>query len=232
MSRRLEFPPLLTGIAVPGDPVAAALGLVREEVEPGSVFYAVDEATLRTAIVLAPEEPLGDAIRVSFAALLGANDAIGALGPPEVAVHLEWPDRLRVNGAHCGKMVAHASTGDPSEEPDWLVLGLEIAVAGDSPADPGLTPDRTTLHAEGCGDITVPDLVEAWARHMMNWLHIYLTDGFAPLHEEWRAKAHRLGETVERPELGTFIGLDERGGMLLKSGSETSLIPLTRILTA
>lgn len=230
MSQPLEFPPLLTGIAVPGDPLAAALASVADDIEPGAVFYAVDEATMRAAIVLAPEQPLGQALAVSFAVTLGANDAIGVLAPPEVAVHLEWPDRIRVNGALCGRLTAHASTTDAGAEPDWLVIGLEIPVLPRTAEDPGLTPDDTSLHGEGCGDITVPDLTEAWARHMMNWLHIYLTDGFAPLHEEWRSKAYRMGEDVTTPAPGTFLGLDEWGGMILKAPETTTILPLTRLL--
>ncbi|MXQ06668.1 hypothetical protein GQ651_02290 [Alphaproteobacteria bacterium GH1-50] len=227
----MVFPPLLTGIAVAGDPVAAARESVAIEVEPGSVFYGTDATRLEAAIVLAPEEALADALPVAFAVALGLNDAIGALAPPEVALHLVWPDRIRINGALCGRMRAFASTGDPKEEPDWLIVALDVPLLTASGVEPGETPDETCLYEEGCGDITSHDLTDAWARHMMNWLHIFLTEGFAPLHEEWRAKAHGLGTEVTYPEHGTFIGLDEKGGMLLKRESgETALVPLTRLL--
>ena len=68
---------------------------------------------------------------------------------------------------------------------------------------------------------------------MMNWLHIFLTEGFEPLHAEWRAKAFQIGETIDYPENGTFLGVDERGGMLLKSpAGETRILPLSRLLEA
>ena len=118
---------------------------------------------MTVAIVLAPEEPLRTALRVSFAATLGVNDAVGALAPPEVALHLVWPDRIKVNGALCGYMTAHADTDDPDAEPDWLILGLDLAVTPQF-SSPGDAPDKTTLHDEGCGDIAAPDLIEAWAR--------------------------------------------------------------------
>ena len=178
---------------------------------------------MRAAILLAPETPLSQAISVSFAASLGLNDALGALAPPEVAVHLEWPDRLRVNGALCGRFRAAASTTDPGTEPDWLVVGVEVQVLPGGPTAPGDHPNETCLHEEGCGAVTAPDLIEAWARHMMNWLHIYLTDGFEPLHREWLVKAHGREE-------GTFIGLDEHGGLILKDGDRTRILPLTQML--
>ena len=224
-----EFPPLLTGRAVAGDPFGVACEAA-EDADPGTVFYSPDETTFRVAILLAPEAPLGEAISVSFAAQLGLNDALGALSPPEVAVHLVWPDRIRVNGGLCGRMRVAASTEDPAAEPDWLVIGLEVPLLPSGADEPGQTPNETCLHEEGCGTVTAGDLVETWARHMMNWLHIYMTDGFGDLHEEWRSKAHALGEEITYPETGQFVGLDEWAGMILKDGSTTRILPLTRVL--
>ncbi len=222
VSAGLEFPPLLTGLAVAGDPFRAACAAA-PSAEPGTVFYAPDEAVMRAAILLAPESPLAEAISVSFAVSLGMNDALGALAPPEVGMHFVWPDRLRVNGALCGRLRAAASTKVPSEEPDWLVLGIEVPVLAMDTAEPGAHPEETCLYEEGCGDITTSDLIEAWARHMMNWLHIYLTDGFEPLHREWLAKAHGRDD-------GSFLGLDEWGGLILKDEGVARILPLTELL--
>ena len=227
----VDFPPLLTGRAVADDPFEVACAAAGEA-DPGTVFYSPDPDRMRAAILLAPEVPLREAAGVCFAVSLGLNDAIGALAPPEVGVHLEWPDRIRVNGARAGRLRMAASTADPEVEPEWLAVGIELAVRSQSSDAPGLTPDETCLHEEGCGEIGTPDLIEAWGRHMMNWLHIYLTDGFAELHEEWRAKAHGLGGAVEYPEPGTFVGLDEWGGMILKAGDATRILPLTRMMEA
>ena len=225
-TRALQFPPLLSGIATAGDPFEAALASVETEIEPGAVFYGADPARLQVAIVLAPEEPLNTALRVTFAIALGMNDALGALAPPEVGVHLVWPDRIKVNGAYCGELKVAASTADRTQEPDWLIVGLEMPMVLPGESEPGHDPDRTALAEEVCGDIMLPDLVESWGRHMMNWLHIYLTDGFEPLHREWRAKGNGLGEAVTYPEEGTFIGLDENGGMILKAGEATRILSL------
>ena len=222
----IEFPPLLTGLAVVGDPFVAACNAA-VGAEPGTVFYTPGEEVMQAAVLLTPEVALREAIGVSFAVSLGMNDALGVLAPPEVGVHLEWPDRIRVNGARCGRLRLAASAPDPAAEPDWLVVGVELRVLPLGQAEPGEIADQTCLHEEGCGEITSTLLIEAWARHMMNWLHIYLTEGFAPLHEEWRSKAHGLGEAVEYPEAGTFVGLDEWGGMILKGEGGTRILPLT-----
>lgn len=225
----IEFPPLLTGFAVAGDPFVASCEAAAKA-EPGSVFYAPEDDAMRASILLAPEVPLRQAVGVAFAVALGMNDALGALAPPEVGVHLEWPDRIKVNGGRCGRLRVAASTADPAVEPDWLVVGVEMRILPRGQTEPGESVDQTCLYEEGCGEISAAMLVEAWARHMMNWLHIYLTDGFAPLHEEWRTKAHGLGELVDYPQKGKFMGLDEWGGMILNDGKAARILPLTDYL--
>lgn len=230
MLRAIDFPPLLTGYAVTGDPLVAAESAAVDGIDPGAVFYGTDPTRMQVALVLAPEVPLTRALRVSFAVALGLNDALGFLVPPEIAVHLVWPDRVKVNGAFCGHMTARASTLDPAAEPDWLIVALDIPIVLPHESEPGHDPDRTALAEEGCADVTAPDLIEAWGRHMMSWLHTYLTDGFEPLHREWRAKADGLGGPVTYPEAGDFVGIDENGGMILKTGDATLIVPLTRLI--
>ncbi|NIP77234.1 MAG: hypothetical protein GTN90_15165, partial [Xanthomonadales bacterium] len=82
---------------------AAALGTV-----PGLICWARDEAAMRAALVLAPEAPLAHAMGITFAVAHGLGDALGALAPPEVALHYVWPGQFKVNGADCGRMRAAA----------------------------------------------------------------------------------------------------------------------------
>lgn len=229
-ARAPVFPPLLTGVAVPGDPFAAAREAVATDVEPGTVYYGVAPDLFETALVLAPDVPLARAIGVSFCVTLGLNDALGALAPPEMAVHLVWPDRIRVNGALCGRLRAAAATADPQAEPDWLILALEVPLQPRGDVEPGLTPDETCLAEEGCPGITAGELTETWARHMMNWLHIFMTEGFEPLHRDWLAKGFGYKSEIDYPEPGTFLGLDETGGMILKTPEGTKTLSLLRLL--
>lgn len=226
------FPPLLTGIGLAArlDPfdkaVAAAM---TDEIDAGTVYYAEDDAAFRVAVVLVPETVLADAVGVALAVELGLSDALGALAPPEVAVQFDWPDRIKVNGARAGHMRLAAPTADPAATPDWLVVGLELSIAP-LPGDPGERPGETSLHEEGCIDITAPALIESWSRHMLVWIHRFVEDGLAPLRADWHGKCDHVGEDVTYPEAGTFVGLDARGGMLLRSGAETRTIPLTALL--
>lgn len=227
-----QFPPMFRGEALRAnlDPFSKAISSAMRGIDPGLVVWSEDKNTARAALVLAPEDPLENAIGVAFAALLGLSDSLGALAPPEVAVHFQWPDRIKVNGGLCGRLRVAAETTVPDEEPNWIVIGIEMPLLPDHEHEPGNSPDQTTLVEEGCGEITKAQLIESWSRHTLVWINRFVDDGFAPLHAAWRSKCDSLGETVNVPREGTFMGLDELGGMLLKDDSGTHIIPLTRLL--
>ncbi|WP_170374924.1 biotin/lipoate--protein ligase family protein [Ruegeria atlantica] len=223
------FPPLLTGHPVQGgeDPFDRAQAMAALGCDAGTVVYNIQADRLRVAIVFAPEVPLQDAMAMLPLCAVGFQNALGALAPPEVAVHLGWDGLICVNGAKCGMFRTAASGRDPGQEPDWLVVSWELALlqTGD---DPGKTPDVTALYDEGCADVSAAQLVESWSRHMLTWLNRWQEDGNAPLHGEWMGLLRGVGEPYG--ETGVFLGTDERFGMLIRDGDETRLRPLTELL--
>ena len=226
----LTFPPAMAGEAVDGDPFDTAVMRAVTGCEAGLVTYRVAVDRVGAALVLTPEVPLRDAVAMLPLCGVGVQNALGALAPPEVAVHLDWNGGLRVNGASCGRLRACAATGDPEAVPDWLVIGFSLPILPEG-EDTGLTPDRTALMAEGCGEVDPGQLVESWARHTLNWIARWEDEGAKPLHAEWRGLAWGLGESVVQDgHSGTFLGVDERFGMLLRDGTTTHLLPLTAVL--
>lgn len=231
-----QFPPLFDGVPAPAGalPFAAAIAMAREGCDAGTVVYRIDADRLRAAVAFAPEVPLEEAVTMLVVAGVGFSNALGALSPPEVAVHLEWNGTLRLNGAVCGRVHMAAAPAEPGAVPDWLVVGLEVDLIPQDPDTPGLTPDRTSLFDEGCGEIEPVHLLEAWVRHMLTWIHRWEEDGPRALHEEWRGMAHGMGEEIADPvepaARGLFTGVDERFGLLIKDGETTRLIPLTALL--
>ncbi|MEP2028635.1 MAG: DUF4444 domain-containing protein [Paracoccaceae bacterium] len=224
------FPPLLSGRAVSDDPFGAAIAQAAMGCDAGLVVYTLGADALHAAIVFAPEVPLQDAMAMLPACGIGFQNALGALAPPEVAVHLDWQGGIKVNGATCGRLRARAASSDPAEIPDWLVIGLELPLWPASD-DPGNAPDQTALYAEGCADVDAQALLESWARHTLVWINRWSDEGVAPLHEEWRGLAHGIGGDIVSSKLrGTFMGVDERFGMLLRDAETTHLIPLSSVL--
>ncbi|MES0861506.1 DUF4444 domain-containing protein [Ruegeria sp. SCPT10] len=225
------FPPLLTGLAAKGgeDPFEKAQAMAALGCDAGTVICNIQADRLRVAIVFAPEVPLQDAMAMLPLCAVGFQNALGALAPPEVAVHLGWDGLICVNGAKCGQFHVAASTTDPDQMPDWLVIGWELALLQTSDA-PGNTPDITALYDEGCADVSATQLVESWSRHMLTWLNRWQEDGNAPLHGEWLGLLRGVGEPLT--DGGVFLGTDERFGMLIRNGEETHLRPLTELLEA
>ncbi|WP_299693720.1 biotin/lipoate--protein ligase family protein [uncultured Tateyamaria sp.] len=228
----VTFPPLMWGEAAPDNALDHAVMRATLGCDAGLISYKLGAAEMEAALVFAPEVPLRDAMAMLPLCGVGFQNALGALAPPEVAVHLDWWGGIRVNGARCGGFRVVASDTDPEAVPDWLVVGFTLPLMPPS-EDMGLTPDRTALFAEGCADVAPPTLLEAWARHTLNWLNRWEDDGNAPLHSEWRGLAHGIGERATHQSLtGTFLGIDEGFGMLLRDEDTTHLIPLTSLLEA
>ena len=231
-----SFPPLFTGEAVSGstDPFAKACARAMIGCDAGLLVHSITPDRICAAIVFGPESPLEEAMVAMIACGVGFQNAMGALAPPEVGVHLGWQGEIYVNGGRAGRLRAAASDNDPTKEPDWLVIGLEIDLLPQSDGETGDHPNETCLMMEGCGDISPIRLLESWSRHTLVWLNEVETDGPRALHEMWRGLAKNMGEeislTVAGGPSGIFAGVDEQFGMLLKQSSKTQLVSLSSCL--
>ena len=227
MNQSPQFPPLLTGEVVPRhtDPFDKAISRAIAGVDSGTIFYTQGEDTLRAALVLAPETPLEEAIQAVYVAQIGLAESLGALAPPEVPVHFQWPDRIKVNGAVCGGVRFAADVSDPKAYPNWLVIGIHVpfTMAGNEPGD---NPDETCLCEEGCVDITPMSLLESWSKHTLLWLTYFLDSGFERIHADWRPRCDTLGMQIDYPRPGLFVGLDDKGRMLLLEDVMTETVSL------
>lgn len=226
-----QFPPLFHGLATAGaDPLHVACAEAQKGCDAGLVAYDVQVDRMRAALVFAPEVALSEAMVMLPICGVGFQNALGALAPPEVGVHLDWRGGIWVNGAICGTLAPVASGRDPLAVPDWLVIGLDLSLM-EMGTDTGLTPDVTALHSEGCADVEPHTLLEAWVRHTLVWINRWSEDGVRPVHSEWEGLAHGLKqETTQDAKTGTFAGVDEHFGMVLQHGTETTIIALTQTL--
>ena len=226
------FPPLFSGQQVTGaiDPFDKACVEAVKGCDAGLVVYNLGANTLTGAIVFAPDVPLVEAMAMLPVCGVGFQNALGALAPPEVGVHLDWDGGLRINGASCGRLRIAASDTDAEAEPLWLVVGLELPLWPESD-DPGVTPDVTTLYAEGCAEVNARELLESWVKHTLVGINTWSEDGASALHKEWRGLAHGMGEDIEMDgKSGTYLGVDEHFGLLIRDADTTHLVPLTHLL--
>ena len=227
-----SFPPLFSGLAVETqvDPFDKACAEAARGCDAGLVVHDLGANLLRAALVFAPDVELVDAMAMLPLCGVGFQNALGALGPPEVAVHLEWAGGLRINGASCGTLRVAASSSNPRAEPDWMVIGLELPLWPETDT-PGDTPEQTALYAEGCADVNAMELLESWVKHTLVGINTWTEDGVKALHKDWRGLSHGIGEDITMNEVsGTFLGVDEQFGMLIRAADTTHLVPLTYLL--
>ena len=227
-----SFPPLFSGLDVEGqvDPFDKACAEAARGCDAGLVVHDLGANLLRAALVFAPDVELVDAMAMLPLCGVGFQNALGALGPPEVAVHLEWAGGLRINGASCGTLRVAASSSNPRAEPDWMVIGLELPLWPETDT-PGDTPEQTALYAEGCADVNAMELLESWVKHTLVGINTWTEDGVKALHKDWRGLSHGIGEDITMNEVsGTFLGVDEQFGMLIRAADTTHLVPLTYLL--
>ena len=227
-----SFPPLFSGLAVEGqvDPFDKACAEAARGCDAGLVVHDLGANLLRAALVFAPDVELVDAMAMLPLCGVGFQNALGALGPPEVAVHLEWSGGLRINGASCGALRIAASSSNPRAEPDWMVIGLELPLWPETDT-PGDIPEQTALYAEGCADVNAMELLESWVKHTLVGINTWTEDGVKALHKDWRGLSHGIGEDITMNEVsGTFLGVDEQFGMLIRAADTTHLVPLTYLL--
>jgi len=226
------LPPLMSGLAVGGaiDPFVTACAKASLGCDAGLMAYNISLDRLGAALVFAPDVRLSEAMTMLPLCGVGLQNALGSLAPPEVAVHLGWSGDIHVNGARCGRFRVTASSDESTALPDWLVVGFEIPLLSTT-RNPGDDIEATALYEEGCAGVEPVTLIESWARHTLNWIARWEAEGSRSLHAEWRGIAQGIGESVQFGERsGTFLGIDENFGMLLREGDETHLFPLTTLL--
>ncbi|MEM1297687.1 MAG: biotin/lipoate--protein ligase family protein [Pseudomonadota bacterium] len=222
-----SLPEGLTGTRTPNgiDPLQHARMAAMMGCEPGLLAWDRRTDAIATALVVAPDVPLQEAVTCAFALAVGFADALTEIGPAELTVHHAWPASLRVNGKACGRLRATASAKNADEVPDWLVVAIDV------PVEPGGmgAADHTCLHAEGCSGIATMQLVDTWAAHTQHWLRSWQENGAGPLLHAWTARAWQMGEPLPDGS-GTFLGLDAQGGMQVDSEGSISVRPLTDML--
>lgn len=191
-----DLPPGYTLKLCAGDAFDTACQAARDGAEDGFMLMVDRADRCEAALVLRPLDPIQPALTLGYVGLLGLHDGLAAIVPAETPAGIGWPDRLLVNDACVGGIrVAHGPLVEKdgmADVPDWLVIGIAVQFAGaEGDDDPGLDLAYTNLQEEGCGEITVPQLVESFGRHMLHWLDRWLEDGFEPVR---RAVLHDLDD--------------------------------------
>src|SRR3546814_18478426 len=92
-------------------------------------------------------------------------------------VTFKWPSDVLLNGRKVAGSLLE-SKADAAQRLEWLVIGVGVNVTS-FPRETRVP--ASSLHFEGCPpDVTADDLLEAFGRHLLAWINLWLADGFAP----------------------------------------------------
>ncbi|MDF1606842.1 biotin/lipoate--protein ligase family protein [Hoeflea sp. YIM 152468] len=233
-----EFPPLLMGHAVPAheDPLRVALKGARQgSFSAGDLCWSMAETHARAAIILEPECSLAKALQMAPLLMVAIGDALGAIGPPNLALMYRWPTTLLVNGGEVGEVFLRQpeETG-LTDTPGFIVLGFSVAMS--LPAEifdaPGLASKTTALFEEGCGDLDRTQVLEAVARHFLSWIDAWEHEGFGAAHADFLGRMQPADSVSVQigpvKHDGRMIGIDEDGGLLLDGAAGVSGVSLAQ----
>ncbi len=171
------------------------------------------EGNLYISVLLRPRATPQQVSFYSFAASTAVLDAVLAV-KPDAQVQLKWPNDVLIAGKKISGVLLEAAPVQNGIV-DWLVVGVGINIAS-HPAE-SMYP-VTSLRSEGVS-ATAEEVLEHFLTSFDQWHMTLRYDGFRPIRRAWLADA-KLGAMTVRigaEELsGTFGGLDERGGLILR----------------
>ncbi|MEK9971792.1 MAG: biotin/lipoate--protein ligase family protein [Ferrovibrio sp.] len=214
-----DLPPGYTLKLCVADAFEAACQAARDGAEDGFMLMVDRQDRCEAALVLRPLDPLQPSLTLAYVGLLGLHDGLAAVAPAETPAGIGWPDRLMVNAACAGGI--QVETGPLVEKegmadvPDWLVLGIAVQMTGTEDDDmPGMDLAYTNLREEGCGAVSVPQLIESFARHLLHWLDRWQEEGFEPVR---RAVLHDLDDKALMIDANGDAALEREGARIVYS---------------
>ena len=197
----LSMPPIFASVPIDPDrdPFDAARELATGGADPATVVWSQRDDRMDCAIVLAPEAPLGPSLLAVYVVLNAIGDTLGALIPPVIPLAFGWPDRILMNGATVGGLRADWAPCETDDAiPDWLVIGIRLAMRlGDSEDATARMDNQTTMVEEGCGDLTPIVLLESFSRHLLYWMNRWQDESFGPVKAAWLARAAGYGSNTD-----------------------------------
>ena len=213
----------------------AALARAADGAGEGALVWARSQSNARTrrgnpwigyagnlhcALIIEPDYPNEEAWQLLYVNALAVGSAIAEMVSPMTGLRFVWPNRLLINDLLAARLDVAAT--DPARDPyPALVLGASVNVAAHPPQPE--PEEYNSIHASNAVDVTVVDVLEAYASHFLAWSSRWADEGFAPLRRAWRMRADGLDTQSDvRLPGGSIHGrvddVDERGALVLDTG--------------
>lgn len=196
--------------------------------------WASPRGNFHATLVMRPTEPASVVALRSFAASLALRDALVGLTGLDDALTLKWPNDVLLNGGKvAGILLESISTGVVVSH---LAVGIGVnLIAAPDPSilESGALPAVTVLRESG-QRVTPESFLGLLAPAYAHWEAIFVTQGFAPLRQEWLAHAARLGQMITArtgttSREGLFETIDTTGALILQMIEGPVAIPAAEV---
>ncbi len=172
------------------------------------------------------QAPPAEAAQRSFVAGLALHDTLALLGAG-TGLQLKWPNDLLLNGGKLAGILLEA-TGEGART-TRLAIGIGVNLCHVPPSLPGaLRP--VSLAGETAVRVAPELLLDHLAPAVAAREAQFRQCGFAPIREEWLARAAGLGQRVtarlgQDTHAGVFETLDATGALVLATARGRRVIP-------
>ncbi|MGH7125885.1 MAG: biotin--[acetyl-CoA-carboxylase] ligase [Stellaceae bacterium] len=199
----------------------------------GRNAFVSPPGNLYVSVILRPARSAAAAAQLGFAAALAVGKAVAALLPMGRDLRYKWPNDVLVDGRKLSGILLESSAASDGAL-DWLVAGIGVNVAS-HPAETAWP--ATSLAALGSTAVDIEDLLhgilDAFQAETTRWLE----QGFAPLRDDWLARAYGLGQPVgvrlpRESFSGRFVDLDHDGVLLVETAAGPRRIAAGEIFPA
>lgn len=234
-----SLPPAFSFYPVDGNdnPLRTAIEIASgDEDATGAVIQAMRPDRLDCAIVLNPEVPLGEALKIVPTAFVALNDALGSIIPPQIAVNWGWPDRIMINHALAGGFCFAVPDGsEPDAIADWSAIRIVLDILGKPDLDEQAPGEQTSLAHEGCVDISPKDIIESFTRHFLSWINRWQDAGFEPIRDNASGRLEGLEDRIDFQLpggriKGRLLELDSQSGLVVSRDGKKRIAPAKWIL--
>ena len=221
----------------------AALARARKGAGEGTLVWAREQTSARTrrgnawigyvgnlhcALIIEPDYPNEESWQLAYVNTLAVGSAMAEMVSPMTGLRFRWPNRLLVNDLLAARL--DFATTDPARDPyPALVLGVSVNVAMHPPQPE--PEEYNSIHASGAHEITVVDVLEAYASHFLAWSGRWADEGFGPIRRAWRIRADGLGSDAkirltDGPIDGRANDVDAHGALSLDTDEGPRLVSI------
>lgn len=158
------------------------------------------------------------ALQLSFVTCVAAGEALRPLIPRENTLRYKWPNDLLLNGKKVGGILVEVlSVPDKKGVTCLISCGLNLK---SHPSSNVRYPTTSFQHEHL--DLPLEEALQGIVMSLESYIRLWKEKGFSPIRALWMAWASGLDQNISfdlsgKLQLGIFEGIDEEGGLLLRT---------------